>query len=105
MGEGRPFSGQRLRLCSRWEKISASIYGFSRELRLDFTPVSKYPRGARDGPSPCPPSAGANKSLCSDTESLGGSYESRSLDSPNSSPGERCKNFLPNIAPKTLSWE
>ncbi|NXF39745.1 GMIP protein, partial [Nyctibius bracteatus] len=29
----------------------------------------------------------ANKSLCSDTESLGGSCESRSLDSPNSSPG------------------
>ncbi|NXD88025.1 GMIP protein, partial [Halcyon senegalensis] len=53
----------------------------------DFSPLVKCPESSRDAPSPCPPSAGAAKPLGSDSESLGGSCESRSLDSPTSSPG------------------
>lgn len=104
MGELLKFLGQRLRLCSDWEKILTSIYEFSWELGLDLNPVLKYPKGAQDGLSPYPPSAGANKSLCSDTESLGGSCESRSLDSPNSSPGESHRNSC-LILPKSLKRE
>ncbi|XP_063174980.1 GEM-interacting protein isoform X1 [Chroicocephalus ridibundus] len=45
----------------------------------------------------------ANKSLCSDTESLGGSYESRSLDSPNSSPGNSTRKLLKAPSTGTMS--
>ncbi|KFW70367.1 GEM-interacting protein, partial [Pygoscelis adeliae] len=46
---------------------------------------------------------GANKSLCSDTESLGGSCESRSLDSPNSSPGNSNRKLLKAPSTSTMS--
>ncbi|NXV20119.1 GMIP protein, partial [Cepphus grylle] len=46
---------------------------------------------------------GANKSLCSDTESLGGSCESRSLDSPNSSPGNSNRKLLKAPSTGTMS--
>ncbi|XP_074881304.1 GEM-interacting protein isoform X4 [Buteo buteo] len=45
----------------------------------------------------------ANKSLCSDTESLGGSCESRSLDSPNSSPGNSNRKLLKAPSTSTMS--
>ncbi|XP_026723332.1 GEM-interacting protein isoform X2 [Athene cunicularia] len=45
----------------------------------------------------------ANKSLCSDTESLGGSCESRSLDSPNSSPGNSNRKLLKASSTGTMS--
>ncbi|NXW60857.1 GMIP protein, partial [Eurystomus gularis] len=45
----------------------------------------------------------ANKSLCSDTESLGGSCESRSLDSPNSSPGNSSRKLLKAPSTGTMS--
>ncbi|KAM6364734.1 GEM-interacting protein [Pluvialis apricaria] len=45
----------------------------------------------------------ANKSLCSDTESLGGSCESRSLDSPNSSPGNSNRKLLKAPSTGTMS--
>ncbi|XP_009945404.1 PREDICTED: GEM-interacting protein, partial [Leptosomus discolor] len=45
----------------------------------------------------------ANKSLCSDTESLGGSCESRSLDSPNSSPGNSDRKLLKAPSTGTVS--
>ncbi|XP_010187730.1 PREDICTED: GEM-interacting protein, partial [Mesitornis unicolor] len=44
-----------------------------------------------------------NKSLCSDTESLGGSCESRSLDSPNSSPGNSDRKLLKAPSTGTMS--
>ncbi|OPJ89124.1 GEM-interacting protein isoform B [Patagioenas fasciata monilis] len=44
-----------------------------------------------------------NKSLCSDTESLGGSCESRSLDSPSSSPGNSNKKLLKAPSTSTVS--
>ncbi|KFZ67899.1 GEM-interacting protein, partial [Podiceps cristatus] len=44
-----------------------------------------------------------NKSLCSDTESLGGSCESRSLDSPNSSPGNSNRKLLKVPSTGTMS--
>ncbi|NWX12293.1 GMIP protein, partial [Aegotheles bennettii] len=44
-----------------------------------------------------------NKSLCSDTESLGGSCESRSLDSPNSSPGNSTGRLLKAPSTGTMS--
>ncbi|XP_009991924.1 PREDICTED: GEM-interacting protein, partial [Chaetura pelagica] len=44
-----------------------------------------------------------NKSLCSDTESLGGSCESRSLDSPNSSPGNSTRKLLKAPSTSTMS--
>ncbi|NXL67705.1 GMIP protein, partial [Chordeiles acutipennis] len=50
-----------------------------------------------------PPSAGTNKSLCSDTESLSGSCESRSLDSPNSSPGNSNRKLLKAPSTGTMS--
>ncbi|XP_030331070.1 GEM-interacting protein-like isoform X1 [Strigops habroptila] len=43
------------------------------------------------------------KSLCSDTESLGGSCESRSLDSPNSSPGNSSRKLLKAPSTSTVS--
>ncbi|XP_054664039.1 GEM-interacting protein isoform X2 [Grus americana] len=45
----------------------------------------------------------ANKSLCSDTESLGGSCESRSLDSPTSSPGNSDRKLLKAPSTGTMS--
>ncbi|XP_075594218.1 GEM-interacting protein isoform X2 [Balearica regulorum gibbericeps] len=45
----------------------------------------------------------ANKSLCSDTESLGGSCESRSLDSPTSSPGNSDRKLLKAPSTGTVS--
>ncbi|NXC75044.1 GMIP protein, partial [Anhinga anhinga] len=45
----------------------------------------------------------ANKSLCSDTESLGGSCESRSLDSPSSSPGNSNRKLLKAPSTGTMS--
>ncbi|KFZ59196.1 GEM-interacting protein, partial [Antrostomus carolinensis] len=44
-----------------------------------------------------------NKSLCSDTESLSGSCESRSLDSPNSSPGNSNRKLLKAPSTGTMS--
>ncbi|XP_064899944.1 GEM-interacting protein [Columba livia] len=44
-----------------------------------------------------------NKSLCSDTESLGGSCESRSLDSPGSSPGNSNRRLLKAPSTGTVS--
>ncbi|XP_010126851.1 PREDICTED: GEM-interacting protein [Chlamydotis macqueenii] len=44
-----------------------------------------------------------NKSLCSDTESLGGSCESRSLDSPSSSPGNSDRKLLKAPSTSTMS--
>ncbi|KGL75453.1 GEM-interacting protein, partial [Tinamus guttatus] len=44
-----------------------------------------------------------SKSLCSDTESLGGSCESRSLDSPNSSPGKSSRKLLKAPSTGTMS--
>ncbi|NXG65993.1 GMIP protein, partial [Hemiprocne comata] len=44
-----------------------------------------------------------NRSLCSDTESLGGSCESRSLDSPNSSPGNSPRKLLKAPSTGTVS--
>ncbi|NXY78519.1 GMIP protein, partial [Glareola pratincola] len=44
-----------------------------------------------------------NKSLCSDTESLGGSCESRSLDSPSSSPGNSNRKLLKAPSTGTVS--
>uniref|UniRef100_A0A8D0FIN4 GEM interacting protein n=1 Tax=Strix occidentalis caurina TaxID=311401 RepID=A0A8D0FIN4_STROC len=102
-GIGLKLLGQCLKLCSDWEKILTSFYGCSWELGLDFNPVLKYPKSARAGLSPYPPSAGANKSLCSDTESLGGSCESRSLDSPNSSPGNSNRKLLKASSTGTMS--
>ncbi|NXA43306.1 GMIP protein, partial [Eudromia elegans] len=46
---------------------------------------------------------GSSKSLCSDTESLGGSCESRSLDSPNSSPGNSGRKLLKAPSTGTMS--
>ncbi|XP_053907900.1 GEM-interacting protein isoform X2 [Cuculus canorus] len=46
---------------------------------------------------------GANKSFCSDTESLGGSCESRSLDSPTSSPGHSDRKLLKAPSTGTMS--
>ncbi|KFV75159.1 GEM-interacting protein, partial [Struthio camelus australis] len=46
---------------------------------------------------------GTSKSLCSDTESLGGSCESRSLDSPNSSPGNSSRKLLKAPSTGTMS--
>ncbi|NWS77277.1 GMIP protein, partial [Crotophaga sulcirostris] len=46
---------------------------------------------------------GANKSFCSDTESLGGSCESRSLDSPTSSPGDPDRKLLKAPSTSTMS--
>uniref|UniRef100_A0A8C8B9A5 GEM interacting protein n=1 Tax=Otus sunia TaxID=257818 RepID=A0A8C8B9A5_9STRI len=99
-GTGLKFTGQCLKLCSDREKILPSFYGCSWELGLDFNPVLK---SARAGLSPIPPSTGANKSLCSDTESLGGSCESRSLDSPNSSPGNSNRKLLKASSTGTMS--
>ncbi|XP_067416772.1 GEM-interacting protein [Emydura macquarii macquarii] len=45
----------------------------------------------------------ANKSFCSDTESLGGSCESRSLDSPTSSPGHQSRKLLKASSTGTMS--
>ncbi|XP_061871411.1 GEM-interacting protein isoform X2 [Colius striatus] len=45
----------------------------------------------------------ANRSLCSDTESLGGSCESRSLDSPSSSPGNTSRKLLKAPSTGTVS--
>ncbi|XP_025970790.1 GEM-interacting protein isoform X2 [Dromaius novaehollandiae] len=44
-----------------------------------------------------------SKSLCSDTESPGGSCESRSLDSPNSSPGNSNRKLLKAPSTGTMS--
>lgn len=44
-----------------------------------------------------------NKSLCSDTESLSGSCESRSLDSPSSSPGNSTRKLLKASSTGTMS--
>ncbi|XP_021238408.1 GEM-interacting protein isoform X2 [Numida meleagris] len=44
-----------------------------------------------------------NKSLCGDMESLGGSCESRSLDSPNSSPGNSTRKLLKASSTGTVS--
>ncbi|NXW89417.1 GMIP protein, partial [Alopecoenas beccarii] len=44
-----------------------------------------------------------NKSMCSDTESLGGSCESRSLDSPTSSPGNSNRKLLKAPSTGTMS--
>uniref|UniRef100_A0A8C0BCI3 GEM interacting protein n=1 Tax=Buteo japonicus TaxID=224669 RepID=A0A8C0BCI3_9AVES len=74
--------------------------------KIDSNPFSgplPYPESAWDGLSWYPPSAGANKSLCSDTESLGGSCESRSLDSPNSSPGNSNRKLLKAPSTSTMS--
>ncbi|KFQ54023.1 GEM-interacting protein, partial [Nestor notabilis] len=46
---------------------------------------------------------GMSKALCSDTESLGGSSESRSLDSPNSSPGNSSRKLLKAPSTSTVS--
>uniref|UniRef100_A0A663N5I8 GEM interacting protein n=1 Tax=Athene cunicularia TaxID=194338 RepID=A0A663N5I8_ATHCN len=73
------------------------------ELGLDSSPVLKHPKSPRAGLTPYPPPAGANKSLCSDTESLGGSCESRSLDSPNSSPGNSNRKLLKASSTGTMS--
>ncbi|KAM8987109.1 GEM-interacting protein isoform 2-T2 [Ara ararauna] len=43
------------------------------------------------------------RSLCSDTESLGGSCESRSLDSPGSSPGNSTRKLLKAPSTSTVS--
>ncbi|XP_040469377.1 GEM-interacting protein isoform X2 [Falco naumanni] len=45
----------------------------------------------------------ANRSLCSDTESLGGSCESRSLDSPSSSPGNSNRKLSKAPSTGTMS--
>ncbi|XP_034648591.1 GEM-interacting protein isoform X2 [Trachemys scripta elegans] len=45
----------------------------------------------------------ANKSFYSDTESLGGSCESRSLDSPTSSPGHQSRKLLKASSTGTMS--
>ncbi|KAM6307881.1 GEM-interacting protein [Podargus strigoides] len=45
----------------------------------------------------------ATKPLCSDMESLGGSCESRSLDSPNSSPGNSSRKLLKASSTGTVS--
>ncbi|XP_062454307.1 GEM-interacting protein [Rhea pennata] len=44
-----------------------------------------------------------SKSLCSDTESLGGSCESRSMDSPSSSPGNSNRKLLKAPSTGTMS--
>ncbi|KAM4643826.1 GEM-interacting protein [Amazona ochrocephala] len=44
-----------------------------------------------------------SRSLCSDTESLGGSWESRSLDSPSSSPGNSTRKLLKAPSTSTVS--
>ncbi|KFQ16946.1 GEM-interacting protein, partial [Merops nubicus] len=46
---------------------------------------------------------GGNKSLCSDGESLGGSWDSRSLDSPSSSPGNSDRRLLKAPSTGTVS--
>ncbi|KFP90126.1 GEM-interacting protein, partial [Apaloderma vittatum] len=46
---------------------------------------------------------GTSRSLCSDTESLGGSCESRSLDSPTSSPGNSDRRLLKAPSTGTVS--
>ncbi|NXJ86325.1 GMIP protein, partial [Trogon melanurus] len=83
-------AGEVLRLSGRrWEKTPTGARGFSREL------------GLAAGRSPCPPSAGTSRSLCGDTESLGG--ESRSLDSPTSSPGNSDRRLLKAPSTGTMS--
>ncbi|XP_065520768.1 GEM-interacting protein isoform X3 [Lathamus discolor] len=47
--------------------------------------------------------AAMSRSLCSDTESLGGSCESRSLDSPHSSPGTSTRKLLKAPSTGTVS--
>ncbi|NWW92713.1 GMIP protein, partial [Rhynochetos jubatus] len=61
------------------------------------------PDDAPRKPSPANGEQGANKSLCSDTESLGGSCESRSLDSPTSSPGISDRKLLKAPSTGTVS--
>ncbi|OXB69824.1 UNVERIFIED_CONTAM: hypothetical protein H355_000141 [Colinus virginianus] len=61
------------------------------------------PGFAGDVWSPYPPLPGVNRSLCSDTESLSGSCESRSLDSPSSSPGNSSRKLLKASSTGTMS--
>ncbi|NXD71978.1 GMIP protein, partial [Eolophus roseicapillus] len=62
---------------------------------------------AKDASTPEDPSRhkeqSRTRSLCSDTESLGGSCESRSLDSPNSSPGNSTRKLLKAPSTSTVS--
>ncbi|NXS59788.1 GMIP protein, partial [Brachypteracias leptosomus] len=74
--------------------------------------VASHPAGPKELSSPEDPSRrlfstngdqGATKSLWSDTESLGGSCESRSLDSPTSSPGNSSRKLLKAPSTGTVS--
>ncbi|NXK18960.1 GMIP protein, partial [Arenaria interpres] len=80
-----------------------------KKVALHFSGASS---AARDASTPeetarrqLPPNGdqSANRSLCSDTESLGGSCESRSLDSPNSSPGNSNRKLLKAPSTGTMS--
>ncbi|XP_015705945.1 GEM-interacting protein isoform X2 [Coturnix japonica] len=75
------------------------------------TPMN-YPGCSKDGSTPedtprrqLSPNGeqSVNKPLCSDTESLGGSCESRSLDSPSSSPGNSTRKLLKASSTGTMS--
>uniref|UniRef100_A0A8C3L5E2 GEM interacting protein n=1 Tax=Chrysolophus pictus TaxID=9089 RepID=A0A8C3L5E2_CHRPC len=71
---------------------------------FEFEPLSSGGQRFAGGSwSPYLPSVGVNKSLCSDTESLGGSCESRSLDSPSSSPGNSTRKLLKASSTGTMS--
>uniref|UniRef100_H9H0L7 Uncharacterized protein n=1 Tax=Meleagris gallopavo TaxID=9103 RepID=H9H0L7_MELGA len=70
---------------------------------LHYTGCSKDGSTPEDTPRRQISPNGVNKSLCSDTESLGGSCESRSLDSPSSSPGNSTRKLLKASSTGTMS--
>ncbi|XP_048786046.1 GEM-interacting protein [Lagopus muta] len=70
---------------------------------LHYTGCSKDGSTPEDAPRRQISPNGVNKSLCSDTESLGGSCESRSLDSPSSSPGNSTRKLLKASSTGTMS--
>ncbi|NXA15071.1 GMIP protein, partial [Sapayoa aenigma] len=86
-GQRSPPSGKR--------KMGLGSSSTSRDLGAQEDPSRKqlFPNGDQS----------ANKSLGSDTESLGGSWESRSLDSPNSSPGNSKRELLKAPCTGTVS--
>ncbi|XP_074021226.1 GEM-interacting protein [Numenius arquata] len=91
------YGGQRSPPSSR-KKVALYSSGASSAARDMSTPEETARRQL-----PTNGDQSANRSLCSDTESLGGSCESRSLDSPTSSPGNSNRRLLKAPSTGTMS--